>query len=239
MLAPVVVFVYNRPNHTQETLEALKCNKLASETDMYIFSDNARNEKDASKVNAVRAYIRDFANRAIFHSVKIIEAEKNNGLANSVISGVTQIIKTYGKVIVVEDDLVTSTDFLVYMNSSLDYYQLDNTIWSISGYTFSMKSLEDYKNDVYLSYRACSWGWATWEDRWIKTDWDVSDYNKFIYNYKCRKAFNLGGSDLAGMLDIQMESRIDSWAIRWCYAQFKCGKFTVYPKESKVINIGT
>ncbi len=236
--APVVIFVYNRPEHTKKTIEALAENYLAKESDVFIFSDAAKNEKSIANVQLTRKYIESIPDKNLFKSVEIIKASKNKGLANSVISGVTEIIGKFGKVIVVEDDLVTSKDFLQYMNGALEYYKNNESIWSISGYNIPIDIPSDYNHDVYLSYRGCSWGWATWQDRWSKVDWNVSDYNSFKSNKELRKKFNLGGRDMANMLDLQMEGKIDSWAIRWCYAQSKLNMYTVYPVQSRIKNTG-
>lgn len=164
--------------------------------------------------------------------------EHNKGLAKSVITGVSQVIEKYGKVIVMEDDLISTEDFLQYMNDALNYYEKNQKIWSISGFNIPIKMPKDYKSDVYLSYRGCSWGWATWKDRWDKVDWDVTDYDEFKKNKRLRKKLNRGGRDMANMLDLQMEGKIDSWAIRWCYSQSKQDMFTVYPVKSRIRNIG-
>ncbi|MBI6103420.1 sugar transferase [Clostridium perfringens] len=236
MLAPIVLFVYNRLDHTKKTIESLKKNVLANESDLYIFSDAAKYDSEFKKVEEVRDYIDKIDG---FKSVKIIKAENNRGLANSVINGVSKIIDTYGKVIVLEDDLITSKFFLKYMNKTLDVYEKRKDIWSISGYTPNIKIDENYAYDVYLTYRGCSWGWATWKDRWINIDWNIEDYDSFRYNSLLRKKFNISGTDMAPMLDDQMNGRINSWAIRWCYNQFKENKTTVYPIKSYINNIGT
>jgi len=236
--APIVIFVYNRLDHTQQTIEALANNTLAQESCVFIYSDAAKTEKGIDKVNDVRRYIDSLANQSLFKAVTIIKAERNKGLANSVIHGVTEIINQYGKAIIVEDDLVTTPDFLTYMNEALDFYQDDQSIWSISGYSFKMRIPKSYKHDVFYSYRASSWGYATWANRWNTVDWDVKDYDVFKTNRVKRKLMDRGGRDMARMLDSQMEGRIDSWAIRWCYEQSKQNKFTVYPVYSRVKNIG-
>lgn len=238
MNAPVVVFVYNRPEHTKKTIEALAENHLAKETEVFIFSDSAKNEKAFENVDATRKFIESIPDKELFKSVEIIKATKNKGLANSVIDGVTKIIGKFGKVIVVEDDLVSSKDFLQYMNEALEYYRNNNSIWSISGFNIPIDIPTEYHHDVYLSYRGCSWGWATWQDRWNQVDWNVSDYPEFKKNRKMRNNLNRGGKDMAFMLDDQMKGRIDSWAIRWCYTQSKLEMFTVYPVVSKIKNIG-
>ncbi|MBQ8858070.1 MAG: sugar transferase [Lachnospiraceae bacterium] len=238
MNAPVVLFVYNRLDHTMNVIESLAGNVLAGETDLYVFSDAAKTEKGLDKVNAVREYIRRTDWRGAFRKVTVVEAEQNKGLAKSIIGGVTKILEEYGKVIVVEDDLVLSPYFLNYMNGALDYYKDVPDVWSISGYSFPMKSLKNYPHDVFYSYRGCSWGWATWLDRWVKTDWEVKDYPKLMSDKEWQKRFNRGGADLTGMLDMQMEGKINSWAIRWVFTQSNLDMYTVYPKNSYILNDG-
>lgn len=236
--APVIMFVYARLEHTQKMITSLIKNKLANESDVWIFSDAAKKETAIENVKKVREYIYTLLDKNYFKSIHIIEAEQNKGLANSVISGVSQVISEYGKVIVLEDDLIVTENFLEYMNEALEFYEHDNKIWSISGYNLPIKIPTEYNKDVYLSYRGCSWGWATWLDRWDKVRWEVSDYEKFKNNKNMRKKFNRGGEDMSLMLDKQMTGLIDSWAIRWCYEQFKSNMYTIYPVKSLVYNEG-
>lgn len=237
-LAPVVMFVYARPKHTRQTIEALSKNNLAKETEVYIYADNTKKQSNIKDVEEVRKYIDTIPKKRYFKSTTIIKSEANKGLAKSVIEGVTEIINKYDKVIVVEDDLVTSKFFLEYMNNALDFYESNKAIWSISGYTPPIDIPREYKHDIYLGYRASSWGWATWKDRWNTIDWKVKDYPKFKHNIIKRKKLNRGGPDMAQMLDSQMKKRIDSWAIRWCYEQSKQDKLTIFPTKSLVINRG-
>lgn len=235
-LAPIVIFTFNRLEHTKKTIDALKHNNLAKESELFIFSDGPRNQQEESKVNDVRKMINNIEG---FKNITVIESKSNKGLAKSVIDGVTDIINQYGKVIVLEDDLVTSKYFLEYMNRALNVYKSRGDIWSISGYTPNIKMPEEYKDEVYLIKRGASWGWATWEDKWALNDWDISEYKEFKANKKKVKEFNLAGSDMGPMLNDQMEGRINSWAIRWGYNQFQHKMWTVYPTKSFVKNIGT
>ncbi len=238
MLAPIVLFVYNRLDHTQGVIDTLSKNSLAKESELYIFSDAAKNESGREKVNAVRAFVCDKTWHNNFKKVTIIEAEQNKGLAKSIIAGVTKIIHEYQRVIVLEDDLVLSPYFLNYMNEALDFYEKEENIWSISGYSFPMKCMKEYPHDVFYSYRGCSWGWATWSDRWNLVDWDVKDYQALSRDPEWIKKFNRGGGDMFQMLTNQMEGRINSWAIRWCFTQSNLEKYTVYPKISYIGNEG-
>lgn len=239
-LAPVVLFVYNRPEHTQKTLNSINLLPEAGQTDLYIYADQAKNERAQSSVDAVRAIVSAFVdNQSHFRSAKLICASANQGLAKSIISGVSRIIDEYGSVIVLEDDLEVAPDFLSYMNGALEYYRNEESIWAISGYTFPMQALHDYPHDVYLCGRGCSWGWATWKDRWDTVDWEVKSYPKFKFNFFERNKFAQWGRDLPTMLDAYMYGEIHSWAIRWCYEAFRQHKYTIYPVVSRIKNHGT
>lgn len=238
MSVPVVLFVYNRLDHTENVIRSLSDNILAKETELVIYSDAAKDYLGQEKVKAVRAFINDTSWHENFKSVKIIESKENQGLAKSIINGVGKVIREYGEVIVVEDDLFLSPYFLQYMNDALEFYRRERNIWAISGYSFPMKSLKNYQHDVFYSYRGCSWGWATWNDRWEKVDWEVKDYEKLMSDQGWQKKFNRGGNDLVNMLGMQMRGEISSWAIRWVFAQSNLDMYTVYPKISYVLNDG-
>jgi hypothetical protein len=233
--APVCLFVYNRLSETIKTLEELKNNVGATDTDLFIFSDAAKNENSLREVNEVRQYINNISG---FRNITIVEREENFGLAKSIITGVSFVFKKYEKVIVLEDDLITSRNFLTYMNQALSFYESSSKVWSISGFSFPITYPHNYEFDNAFGVRASSWGWATWKDRWDLVDWDVSDYAEFKSDKLAKTSFNAGGSDLCKMLDDQMTGRINSWAIRFCYSQFRHQCYDVFPCVSKIQNIG-
>ena len=235
MLAPICLFTYNRLSETRQTIEALQCNYLASESELFVFSDGPKNEAGKIKIESIREYIHSISG---FKSVEIFESTVNKGLAISVIHGVSQIIEKYGKIIVLEDDLVTSPNFLDFMNQSLEYYSGNKNIFSISGFTMKLPSLDSSLKDYYLGYRASSWGWGTWLNRWETIDWDAREYISFLFNPLKIIRFMKGGSDMPYMLWKQKQGIIDSWAIRWCYHQCKTGQLTVFASKSKIRNIG-
>jgi hypothetical protein len=233
-LAPIALFVYNRPDHTERTLKFLRQNELAAESRLFIFSDGARTEKDESKVSEVRTLLRTIDG---FKSIKIIESLKNKGLAQSVISGANEILQQYQKIIVLEDDLLTSTDFLSFMNEALDRYKEQTAIFSVTGYSYPLAPLKNYLYSAYFSHRGSSWSWATWLDRWQTIDWEIKD--DFINNKMQQQAFNKTcGPDLSNMLIKQLNGKIDSWAIRFAYNAFIQGKLHVLAAKNKVKNIG-
>lgn len=234
-LAPLIIFTYNRLDTLELVIKSLQKNILADETDLFIFSDFARKEKDIKSVNRVRSFLNSVDG---FKSVTIIERKENYGLAKNIIEGVTDIIDKYEKVIVLEDDLITSRNFLSYMNQALDFYEDDERIFAISGYTGNLPSLKNLEDEGYLSYRPSSWGWATWKKEWIKNDWKVKDFDEFVRDKKAIKNFNRGGIDMTRMLKHCIEGKNHSWAIRWSYTMYKLDKYCFYPKISKVQNVG-
>lgn len=233
MKAPVVLFVYNRPEHTRRTIEALSASDMATDTPLYIFSDGAK-ETSTAEVEEVRRIIHNIKG---FASINICERDSNTGLARNIISGVSEVLKTNSKVIVLEDDLIVSRHFLTYMNAALDYYE-DKNVFSVSGFTPNVALPQEYPYTTYMTPRNCSWGWGTWRDRWESVDWNVSDFDQFIRDKARRSAFDQSGSDLSAMLLRYKTGEIHSWSIRFCYAAFCQEKPTVYPTHSLVRNGG-
>lgn len=235
-LSPIVLFVYNRPEHTKKTLEALQENKLATESLLFIYSDASKDHASLDKVNEVRSLIKNVTG---FKSVTVIQQEKNQGLANSIINGVTDLINKYGKIIVLEDDLITSSYFLTFMNQALNFYESDESIFVVSGYSPSISIPKNYAHDVYLTHRSSSWGWGTWKNEWNSICWDELYIKKRLQNKKLLKEFGKkGGTDRAKMLLSQINGDIDSWAVRRGFSQFLQKKYTLFPKFTLVKNIG-
>lgn len=234
-LAPICLFTYNRLEETKQTIEALRNNYLAKESQLYIFSDGAKSDTAKEKVDKVRAYLKTIKG---FRSIQVFESPLNKGLANSIISGVTQVVKEHGKVIVLEDDLYTTPNFLDYMNQGLDFYEHQSKVISICGYGLKIKKPKNYKCQFYLYGRSSSWGWGTWKNEWLSVDWDLKDWQEFITNKKAVKKFNYNGSDMFKMLKSTVDGSGDSWAIRFGYSQFKQNKYSLMPFESFVENRG-
>ncbi|MDQ2753180.1 MAG: sugar transferase [Bacteroidota bacterium] len=232
-LAPVCLFVFKRLDLTKQVLASLQNNQLAAQSHLYIFSDAAAKEEDKKAVEEVRSFI---SNITGFASVTLRLSDENKGLANSVIAGVSEVVNEWGKAIVLEDDLVLSNNFLHFMNDALNWYENDERVFSVCGYTVPIRTKENL--DVYFTGRGSSWGWATWKNRWDKIDWTMNDYNQFKKNKAAQKRFNRNGSDLTKLLRLQMEGKRNSWAIRWAYAQFKLETYAVFPIVSKVANDG-
>lgn len=231
MPAPIAIFAFNRPKSLTAMIDSLKKNELYDASEKYIFIDGPRNDHDREKIKKVIQIARE-----VTQNIRI--SERNKGLGASIISGVTEVINLYGSAIVLEDDLRLMPGFLSYMNEALEKYRDHSDIFSICGYGLKIKRPKNYVGDVYLSDRSSSWGWATWADRWNSVDWEVKDFAELKANASARRAFNRAGSDMYGMLRDYMEGKNHSWAIRFCYSQFRQKRFSVHPFSSFVENDG-
>ena len=234
--APIALFVYNRPEHTRRTLEALQKNELAQCSDLFVFADGPKNEGPTEAIGEVRKLIHNLKG---FRAVTVIERERNLGLSKSIVDGVTQLCQEFGRAIVVEDDIVTAPDFLSFVNRALDRYVDEATIFSVCGFNYPITVPRFYPHDAFFSYRFACWGWGTWKDRWEKADWSVSDFPDFIANRERQKQFNRGGNDLSEMLARHVAGKLGgSWDIVWAYTHFKHDGAALLPVASRVYNVG-
>jgi len=231
-LAPIVLFVYNRLDLTKQTVEALQKNELANKSELFIFSDAAKTENIQFKVNRIREYIKKISG---FKKVIIFERKENWGLANSVIDGVTKIVNKYGKIIVLEDDLVTSPYFLSFMNKALELYKDEAKIASIHGYIYPIKNLPE----TFFIKGADCWGWATWKDKWSIFESDGKKLLDEIKKKNLEREIDFNGSyGYTKMLKDQIKGKNNSWAVRWYISVFLKDMITLYPGQSYVQNIG-
>lgn len=232
-LAPVVLFVYNRPWYTRQTIEALLKNELADESELYIYSDAARGSKDYAAVQEVRDYIYSVSG---FKKISILERKKNWGLADSIIDGVTTVVNQHGKVIVLEDDLVTSPYFLKFMNDALDFYEDEEKVMHVSGWNYPIEAVDN--SDVFLWRVMNCWGWATWSDSWLQYEKNVDKVINTFSN-EDKEAFNLDGvEDFFSQVVANKEGKITSWAIFWYACIFKNQGLCLNPVKTLVENIG-
>ena len=231
-LAPVLLFTYNRPAHTSQTLEALLNNKLSKESELFIFSDGYKNNDDKKEVLKVRRLIHAIDG---FKKIHIVEHPQNYGLANNIIQGVTQLINTFGKVIVLEDDLITSPWFLTFMNEALDKFESNDKIGHIHGFCYPIDNLPD----AFLIKWVGSWGWATWKRSWQLFNPDGNMLLEEIYKRNLSRKFDFGGKyPFTKMLQRQINGVNDSWAIRWNATLFLKDMLSVNAGKSLVQNIG-
>lgn len=233
VLAPIALFTFKRPAHTRRALESLAQNPEFSNSHLFIYCDGARNDIEAAQVEATRELIRNWK-----HPNKtIIERDRNWGLANSVIEGVTELCERFGRVIVVEDDLIVSPLFLNYLNAALEYYAEEPKVMQVSAHMFPVE-IHSQTDAVMLPFTT-SWGWATWSRAWKHFDPSLSGFERLKTDRSLRREFNLGGAyPYFRMLKRQSKGQVDSWAIRWYSSVFFKNGFVVFPKHSLVQHEG-
>ena len=222
-------------NIQKKTIESLKKNHLARHSILYIFSDGSKSPAESHEVKRVRDFIHSIEG---FKEIIIEENQENKGLAASVIYGATKVVNRHGKIIVLEDDLVSSPYFLQYMNDQLNFYKNREEIFSISGYSFSSEFMKNLNYSEYYNYRPMSWGWAIWLDRWQKIDWDEHFYKSYLENKRDKESLRRGGTDIPYLLKKQLLGNIDSWYIRFAVYAILNNLYTVYPAISFINNIG-
>jgi hypothetical protein len=232
--APIALFVYKRPDHTRQTIEHLmRCPEFKA-SQLYVFCDGAKRPEDQDLVAETRSLVRSL----VGDQAKLIEAPANRGLANSIIAGVTQLVNEYDRVIVLEDDLLVSPQFLTYMNAALDAYQDQPSVMQVSGYMFPVPEFRDRAEAMVLPF-IVSWGWATWKRAWQRFDAEATGWEVLQTDLSLRSRFNLDDSyDYFTMLNQQMQGQVDSWAIRWYWSVFSRGGCALFPPASYVNNIG-
>lgn len=233
-LAPVVLFVYKRPEHTLKTLQALRSSPLAVDTDLIVFSDGPRNEESVASVEAVRRILRDITG---FRTVTLRPREDNWGLSRSLIAGVEEVLASRGHAVVLEDDIVVSKHFLGFMNEGLSIYEHNEQVASIHGYCYPVH--ERLPRTYFLRGADC-WGWATWSRAWKFFNPSSAQLLSELRRRRLARKFDFDGAfPYTRMLQAESQGRVDSWAIRWYASAFLAGMYTLYPGQSLVQNIGT
>ena len=231
--APIALFVYNRPEHTRRTIKFLQQNLLAEESRLYIFSDAAKNPNNQSLVEEVREIIHSVEG---FKHVELIERKNNLGLANSIIDGVSRLVKEYGKVIVFEDDLISSMYTLQYFNDALIRYQDEEKVMHIGAYMYPLK--EENLPETFFYRAATSWGWATWDRAWKNFEPDI-DLIISRFDHEKKHRFSIDGTMNFWKQILEFKSgKNNSWAIRWYASIFLKGGLTLNPSKSLINNIG-
>ena len=233
-LAPIGISTYSRINHLKQTIEALKKNTLARESELYIFSDAAK-PGDEDKILQVRKYIHTIEG---FKSINIIERETNCYVTNTS-EGVKKLLSEYGRCIIMEEDIVTAPGFLRFMNMALDVFEKDDKIFSISGYCPPIDIPDEYHYDIYFLRRACAWGYGIWQDRFKKISYlDNNEVlNRFSNNREVEELSKYG-EDLLNMILLDAAGKRDAFDVKVFYYQFLNEKYTVYPVKSLARNIG-
>jgi FkbM family methyltransferase len=217
-------------------LEALEKNDLASNSILYIIADGPKENANPEALQKIEETRKIIKSRQWCKEVIISEKEKNSGLADSIISGVTEVVNKHGKVIVLEDDIVTSKGFLKYMNDALTLYQNEKKVMHVSGYMFPVKG----KLPTTFFYKQTScWGWATWSDKWRLLNTCAIELFEDLNKSKKIKFADIDGTNqFINQLKSNIEGKIKTWAVLWHFSVFMNDGLSLHPKKSLVRNIG-
>lgn len=229
--APLILFVYSRLEHTKRTIEAVKRNKEAIYTDLYVFCDapNPKStEKELSEIFATQEYLTTL--KEGFAKIKLEISQEHRGAGKAIIRGISMVLAERGMCIILENDMEVSPLFLEYMNKCLVAYKREKKIYGIASTSYNFKIPKWYKKDLYLLTRTESWGWGTWSDRWQNIDWEVNDFDRLRHSKHLQNKFNKGGNDLYHMLKDQVEGKTDTWDLQWAWHVFKQRGFFVYSR---------
>ncbi len=230
-LAPIVLFTYHRPSHTQQVLDSLYANEESKDSILYIYCDGPKNNADSKTLQKLEETRRIVKKENRFKEVIVVEQVENKGLANSIISGVTEVINKYGTVIVLEDDLILSPYFLYYMNDSLQRYEKNNKVGQI-GACNTFANGNKFPNSFFVTMPDCL-GWATWKDRWNHFSSDAGKLLQEIQEKDLMLKFNAYGSyDMENMLKAQIGTSGTSWSVRWTAVCILNNWLSLYPNPS-------
>lgn len=233
-LAPIVIFIFRRPEHLRRTLLSLARCRGFDESQVIVFADGPRDASDVPEVEAARR----IAGEILGDRAEYVFAESNAGLAQSVIRGVSETLARFGRVIVLEDDLEVAPNFLEFMNAALDRYAEDSAVMQVSAYLFDVPEFAG-RSDAFFLPLTVSWGWATWQRAWNLFDPSAAGWEQMKHDANLRQRFNCGGAyDYFAMMRRQMDGKTNSWAIRWYWAVFKASGLVLFPPQSLVANTG-
>lgn len=231
--APVAIFTYNRLEHLKRVIAALQDNTLASETDVFLISDGASKQEDEKIIEELRSFCRTISG---FKSVNFVFRNANLGAFKSITLAEQEILRMHGKIICLEDDIVTAKNFLEFMNQALDFYKANEKVISISGYAHPLN--HDHNNDYWVSPHHCPWGYATWSEKWKKLDYDRNIYPLIKRDKALRRKIVFNGDFFIPTLRADFKKKIIAADARICAQMVAMGVYSIMPTKSKVLNIG-
>jgi Glycosyl transferase family 2 len=238
MNAPVIFFAYNRPELAKATLESLKANELSADSELYIYADGPKPDCSAEGLKNITETRKVLRSEQWCGKVTITESETNKGLAASVLAGVSEVLKKYDNAIIVEDDVLLSGFFLQYMNDALNMYKNDSQVFAIAGWTYFTR-LGKIKETFFMRYPD-SISWGVFKRSWDQFNYDAIDLKSKLHQTGNMSRFNPFSKYhyFDKMLDMQIDSKIDSWAIRWTATTVLNNGLVLYPPVSMSKHMG-
>ncbi len=232
MKIATVLFTYNRSKHTKAVLDALEHSEIMPES-LYIFQDGMKENDDREEWETVNKIIKNVS----FCKTKTYIDFYNKGLADSIVNGLNLVFAENDAVIVLEDDCVPHPQFITYMETCLNKYNHEKSVYTIGGCAWDIE-LDRVKEDAYFNQRFSSWGWATWKDRWDQYERDYMLLKRMLKNPQIKERVAVWGADLSNYLVGNIMGINDSWAVFWALKIIEQNGYCLSPYESLIKNIG-
>lgn len=240
-IAVAIVF-FNRPKSLKETFEAVSSVRPSR---LYLIQDGARYDRpdDIDKIQQCRQIVSH-----VDWDCKVIQdySSKNLGCGMRMFSGVSNAFKTEEFLVIVEDDIVISKDFLPFCKEMSERYKNDERIGRVCG----MNHLGIYQNcpnSYFFSSRGGScWGWATWKRVWKDIEWNFKcAQDKYTMNiYPLTAQPHSIGYGFRKMVETRVASmacgkKQSSWSVQFIFtACFLQNRLTIVPSKNQISNIG-
>lgn len=230
--APIAVFAYDRVDKLSNMMSTLEACRGFSESPIFIYVDGPKGAADRASVDSVRRLVDGLRSPNISSFFR----NENLGLRRSIFAGVTEVVRKYGRVVVLEDDLVLAPIALDYFNNALDRYESMHRVWSVAGYMYDVSALRNREATLALPF-AHPWGWATWLRAWQQFALDNRPTERQLNSGSFRAAFDMDGLyPFTAQLRNSIEGRVDSWFIHWYYTIFQCGGVSIFPPRRVLDN---
>jgi hypothetical protein len=233
---PVVVIVFNRPEHTAQLFEALRTVRPAT---LFVVADGPRPSVagDAAACRATRAVVE----AAVDWPCDVVNevAEENLGCACRVVSGLDAVFAHVDRAIILEDDVFPNPSFFAYCDAVLERYADDERVGHVAGRN-PLGSWRADELEYFFAPTTSIWGWATWRRAW-------STYDQTLERYRtsdARAAIAAAAVDaehatlLSWLLECDVPNRIGEWDVQWSIAQMANGRLSVIPARNLVTNGG-
>ncbi len=231
--APVLVGVYDRFEHFVQCIESLKRNSLAAHTDLFIASDCPVDQPNDAVEN-VREFCRKIDG---FNKVTLIFRDKNYGAEKNYSEAMSTIFEIYDRMILMEDDVITSKYFLDFINEGLDMYEDDPRVVGVCGYLFPEG--EGVCDGTFFLKRRVPYGYGFWRDKEIILDRAKTSLSRLaLKDWQSFRLLTKETPHLARNLPFIVEGDFSPADMQTSIVMRMLDLYALYPPVSLTRNIG-
>lgn len=235
METPVVFLIFNRPDVTARSFEAIR---QARPRQFLIVADGPRPSRPGEEELCARA-------RKIAETVdwpcEVLRnyAETNMGCGKRMSSGITWAFDRVEDAIFLEDDCIPDSSFFPFCAELLERYRDDERIMMISGDNFQYGRKRGGAS-YYFTRFTHLWGWAGWRRAWRLCDFSMAHWPE-LRSTRWLKAFTrdpLMEIYWRDRFDSVAEERLDTWDYQWVFSMWANNGLSIAPSVNLVTNIG-